>query len=180
MPFELLVWMVVGLLAVVACHEMTHVLIAHAHGHRTVCIAVNPVGVAVVFEDTPSRTYWGWQVILPMVVTAVLSYGWLFVMVTYPSELQPVFAARGVLDTLPLAVFLMAVLTSGGDIFGLVMEMRSPVWGEERILRDLRILRKVPSVVRFTEYGRDRWEPSWRQIGRAIVDRRAAASPRLE
>src|SRR5919202_1731177 len=100
MPTELVVWMVAGLLAVVVCHEMTHVLIARLHGHRTVCIAVNPVGVAVVFEDTPSRRYWIWQVILPMLVTAVLSYAWFFILLTYPSQLQPMFAARGVVETL--------------------------------------------------------------------------------
>src|SRR5919198_3746814 len=163
MPAELLAWMFLGLLAVVACHELTHVLIARAHGHRTVCVALNPVGVAVVFEDTPSRRYWCWQVILPMLVTAAVSYIWLFVLVTYPSQLQPTFAARGVVGSLPAAVALLAVLTSGGDIFRLLVELRRPVWGEDRILRDLRLLRRIPSVVRFTEYGRDRWESTYRQ-----------------
>ena len=168
MPLELIAWMVLGLLAVVACHELTHVLIARAHGHPTVCVAVNPVGVAVVFEDSPSRGYWAWQVVLPMIVTAVLSYVWLLVLLVYPSELQPTFAARGVLDSLPLVVLLMAVLTSGGDIVGLVLEARRPLWGDERILRDLRILRRVPSLVRFTDYGRLRWEATWRQIDQPV------------
>jgi hypothetical protein len=165
MPAELLAWMFLGLFAVVACHELTHVLIARAHGHPTVCVAVNPVGVAVVFEDTPSRSYWAWQVVLPMIVTAVLSYIWLLVMVTSPSQLQAVFAARGVVDALPLTVLVMALLTSGGDILGLVMETRRPVWGDDRILRDLRILRRVPSLVRFTAYGRSRWGPAWQELG---------------
>src|SRR5947207_4356605 len=101
MPAELVAWMVLGLLAVVALHELTHVFIARAHGHRTVCVAVNPVGVAVVFEDTPSPTYWFFQVALPMIVTAAVSYVWLLVLVTYPSQLQPSMAARGVADSLP-------------------------------------------------------------------------------
>ncbi len=58
MPTELFAWMILGLLAVVALHEMTHVFIARAHGHPTVCVAVNAVGVAVVFDDTSSRGYW--------------------------------------------------------------------------------------------------------------------------
>ncbi len=99
-----------------------------------------------------------------MVVTAAVSYVWLLVMVTYPSQLQPSTAARGVDDSLPLVSLIMAVLTSGGDILGLILEVRRPVWGEERILRDLRILRKLPSVVRFTEYGRLRWQPAWHEL----------------
>ena len=161
MPLELLAWMVLGLLAVVALHELTHVLIAKAHGHKTICVAVNAIGVAVVFEDTPSRKYWVWQVLLPMIVTAAVSYVWLFVLVTYPSTVQPDMAARGVLESLPFVVVLMAVLTSGGDIFGLLLETRRPIWGEQRILRDFRVLRKVPSVVRFTAYGRERWGLAW-------------------
>ena len=164
MPTELVVWMVAGLLAVVVCHEMTHVLIARLHGHRTVCVAVNPVGVAVVFEDTPSRRYWTLQVLLPMVVTAILSYAWLYTLISYPSQMQPVFASRGVLDTLPVIVTIMAVLTSGGDIAGLFMESRRPIWGDDRVLRDLRLLRKIPSLVRFTAYGRVRWEQTWLEL----------------
>ena len=167
MPAELVAWMVLGLLAVVALHELTHVLIARAHGHRTVCVAVNPVGVAVVFEDTPSHAYWIWQVALPMTVTAIVGYLWLLVMVTYRSQVQPSMAARGVADSLPLIAVIMAILTSGGDILGLVLEVRRPVWGEERILRDLRILRKLPAMVRFTEYGRARWQPTWAQMASA-------------
>lgn len=178
MPTELFAWMVLGLLAVVALHEMTHVLIARAHGHPTVCVAVNPIGVAVVFEDTPSRSYWTWQVVLPMIVTAVVSYVWLFVLVSYPSPMQANLAARGVLDSLPGIVLIMAVLTSGGDIFGLLMETRRPVWGEDRILRDLRILRKVPSLVRFTEYGRVRWGASWDDTARSAAPEAVVATGR--
>ena len=177
MPFELVVWMVFGLLAVVVCHELTHVLIARLHGHETVCVAVNPVGVAVVFEDNPTPRYWALQVVLPMIVTAVLSYIWLYALVSYPSPMQPTFAARGVLESLPAIVAIMAVLTSGGDIFGFVMESRRPVWGEERVVRDLRILRKIPSVVRFTTYGRGRWQPTWQELAPAGVAMVEAPAP---
>jgi hypothetical protein len=177
MPFELVAWMVLGLLAVVVCHELTHVLIARLHGHETVCVAVNPVGVAVVFEDNPTPRYWALQVILPMIVTAIMSYIWLFALITYPSEMQPVFATRGVLESLPGIVALMAVLTSGGDIFGFVMESRRPVWGEERVRRDLRLLRKIPSVVRFTTYGRGRWEPTWHELAQVKTIEGSATAP---
>jgi hypothetical protein len=164
MPIELVAWMIFGLLTVVVCHELTHVVIARAHGHETVCVAVNPVGVAVVFEDTPTPRYWALQVILPMVVTAVMSYVWLYALIAYPSEMQPVFASRGVLEQLPIVVAIMAILTSGGDIFGFVLESRHPLWGEDRVLRDLKVLRKIPSLVRFTAYGRGRWGEVWQDL----------------
>jgi hypothetical protein len=59
---------------------------------------------------------------------------------------------------------IMAVLTSGGDIAGLCMESRRPIWGDDRVLRDLRLLRKIPSLVRFTSYGRVRWEQTWLEL----------------
>ena len=64
-------------------------------------MAVNPIGVAVIFEDTPSPRYWAWQVMLPMLVTAICSYGWLYGLVTFPAELQGTDASQAVLAALP-------------------------------------------------------------------------------
>ena len=71
MPPELVAWLVLGFLALVVLHELTHVLIARFHGHPTVCVAINPIGVAVVFEDSPRARYWLLQVILPAIVSWV-------------------------------------------------------------------------------------------------------------
>src|SRR5919202_370859 len=78
MPPELVAWLVLGFLALVALHELTHVLIARLHGHPTVCVAINPVGVAVVFEDSPRARYWLLQVILPAIVSWAICYVWLY------------------------------------------------------------------------------------------------------
>src|SRR4051794_12603726 len=158
MHFDLLAWTFLGLLGVVVSHELTHVLVARAHGHRTVCVAVNPIGVAVVFEDTPSPGYWAWQVMLPMLVTAICSYGWLYGLVTVPVAMQGTIASEAVLGSLPGLVVLLAVLTSGGDVLGLFFERRRPLQGDDRIRRDLKVLRLMPTLVRFTAYGRLRWE----------------------
>jgi hypothetical protein len=171
MPFDLLAWTFLGLLGVVISHELTHVAVAHAHGHRTVCVAVNPIGVAVIFEDTPSPRYWAWQVVLPMLVTAIGSYAWLYGLVTVPSELQGTEVSQGVLAALPGLVVLLALLTSGGDIVGLFFERRRPLKGDDRIRRDLRILRLMPTLVRFTPYGRQRWEADWLALASPPADR---------
>lgn len=153
-----------GLLAIVVCHELTHILIARAHGHPTVCIAVNPLGVAVVFEDTPSRRYWACQVVLPMLVTLVVSAVWLGIMFTTPpagARLAPHYGQ----DFILLLAAVLAVLTSGGDIIAALVEWRSPIVGPERVRRDLRVLRRIPSLVHFTRYGRERWGAVWAEQG---------------
>ena len=61
-------------------------LIATYHDHPTVCIAINPIGVAVVFEDAPHVRYWLLQVILPATVSWVVTYVWLYGLFTYPAS----------------------------------------------------------------------------------------------
>ena len=169
MPPELIAWLVLGLLALVGLHEATHVLIARWHGHPTVCVAINPVGVAVVFEDTPRAHYWASQVLLPAAVTWVVCYVWLAVALSYPSQLHASVAIQATLERLPLLVTVLTVLTSAGDVVSGIMEVRRPVWGDERIHRGFRLLSKVPNVMLFTEHGRRRWQAHWAgaQVGRA-------------
>ncbi len=164
MPFPTLLWLVVGLVVIVVAHELTHVAIARAYGHRLVCVAFNPIGVAVVFEDTPEPRYWSLQVVLPALTTWCMSIVWLFGLFGFfgssfalPGALQPM--------DLVLTVSVLSVLTSGGDIASWVMERRRPLWGDDRVLRDLRLLRKIPTLVLFTLHGR-RWAPVWQQLGR--------------
>jgi hypothetical protein len=161
MPPELVAWLVVGFVAVIALHEATHVLIARSHGHPMVCIAVNPIGVAVVFEDSPRAPYWLSQVTLPAAVTWVASYVWLHVLVTYPSGLQMRLPAGDPAFSLPLFVTLLTVLTSAGDIFSAIKEIRAPLWGEERVHRDFAMLRRIPNLIMFTAHGRRRWRDVW-------------------
>lgn len=155
-------WLIGGLIAVVVVHELTHVAIARAYGHRLVCVAINPIGVAVVFEDVPNLRYWLLQVALPAVSTWLMSVVWLFGVFGY---LGPSIAAPMRYDPLVLAIIItvLSVLTSGGDIAACVMERRRPLWGDDRILRDLRVLRKLPGVVLFTAHGQ-RWKDIWRGL----------------
>jgi hypothetical protein len=156
-------WLVLGLVAVVVAHELTHVAIARAYGFRLVCVALNVIGVAVVFEDTPSRRYWLMQTLLPALTTWAFSLVWLFGLFGYigPAVAVPIPVPP---DTVVLGVTLLSLLTSGGDIVACVIEHRRPVWGDARIIRDLGMLRKLPTLVRFTEHGR-RWLPVWAQLG---------------
>ncbi|MBI4494063.1 MAG: hypothetical protein HY690_14845 [Chloroflexi bacterium] len=156
-------WLALGLVAIIAAHELTHVAIARAYGHRLVCVAFNVIGVAVVFEDTPQPRYWLLQVALPALTTWCLSTAWLFglfgffgLSLALPLPPQP--------GSLLLVVTVLSVLTSGGDLAAFVIERRHPLWGDDRVLRDLRLLRKLPTLVLFTHHGR-RWKPTWQQLG---------------
>jgi hypothetical protein len=161
MPPELVAWLVLGFLALVALHELTHVLIAKAHGHPTVCVAINPVGVAVVFEDSPRARYWLLQVILPAIVSWAICYVWLYGLFTYPAPFQARINQADVLAQLPWVVTLLTVLTSGGDILSGYVEVSRPVHGHDRIHRDFKVLRKMPALVLFTKHGRTHWRETW-------------------
>src|SRR5215216_4312486 len=115
MTLELVAWLVLGFLALVALHELTHVLIAKCHGHPTVCIAINPIGVAVVFEDSPRARYWLLQVILPAIVSWAVCYVWLYGLFTYPAPYTAKINVADIVAQLPWIVTLLTVLTSGGD-----------------------------------------------------------------
>ena len=164
MPPELIAWLVIGFVALAGLHELTHVLIARWHGHPTVCVAINVVGVAVVFEDTPRVRYWISQVILPAIVTWVICYIWLFGAIVYPSALQAQITVEDPLRFLPALVTLLTVLTSAGDLVSAILEIRKPVWGDDRVLRDFRVLKKIPNLIMFTSHGRRRWQATWAGI----------------
>ena len=161
MPPELVAWLVLGFLALVVLHEMTHVLIAKCHGHPTVCVAINPIGVAVVFEDSPRARYWLLQVILPAIVSWVVCYVWLYGLFTYPASYTAKINISEVVAQLPWIVTLLTVLTSGGDILSGYIEVAKPVHGHARIHRDFNVLKKMPALVMFTAHGRRHWRETW-------------------
>jgi len=161
MSSALIVWLVVGFIALVLLHELTHVMIAKFHGHPTVCVAINPIGVAVVFEDSPRARYWLLQVILPAIVSWAICYVWLYVLFAYLAPPTARFDLVTILGNLPLIVTLLTLLTSGGDIISGYVEVKKPVYGEARIHRDFAVLKKMPALVLFTAHGRLRWRDVW-------------------
>lgn len=161
MTSAVIVWLVVGFIALVLLHELTHVLIAKWHGHPMVCVAINPVGVAVVFEDSPKVRYWLLQVILPAVVSWVVCYGWLYVLFAWFAPTSIRFDLDVIVSSLPVIVTVLTLLTSGGDILSGFVEVRKPVYGEDRIHRDFAVLKKMPALVLFTSHGHLRWRDVW-------------------
>ena len=161
MTFELVAWLVLGFLALVVLHEATHVAVAACHGHPMVCLAINPIGVAVVFEDAPRARYWLLQVILPALVSWAVCYVWLYGLFTYPASYSAGIDIDAIVGQLPWIVTLVTVLTSGGDVLSGYVDLSAPVHGHARIHRGFAVLRKTPALVLFTAHGRTHWRETW-------------------
>jgi hypothetical protein len=144
--------LVLLVLAIVVFHEVAHILVARAYGYRTVCLAISPLAVGIVFLDQPIRRYWALQVAVPMVVTALVTYVGLLLLPITTAVLQSALPS-GWQWPLVFAVSL-AMLTSSGDMASMLLESRRPLWGKDRILRDIRLLKRVGGFIRFTDFGR--------------------------
>jgi hypothetical protein len=139
-------------LAIVIFHELAHIMVARAYGYRTVCLAISPLAVGIVFLDQPIRRYWALQVTVPMVVTALVTY---IGLITLPITAMVVQSALPAGQHWPLLFAVgLAMLTSSGDMASMLLESRRPLWGKDRILRDIRLLKRVGGIIRFTEFGR--------------------------
>ena len=51
-------------------------------------------------------------------------------------------------------VLCLAALTSSGDVAVMVAEFRRPVRGKDRIVRDVRLLKRMGSLIWFTGFGK--------------------------
>ncbi len=138
--------------AVLVLHELAHVLVARAYGYRAICLGLSPLAVGIVFLDEPRQRYWLLQVIVPTAVTAVATYLSLFVLLPPTSAPRVVFSGV-VAGELAFSIAL-AVLTGLGDLASAVTEARRPLWGRDRVVRDVRMLKQIRSLVCFTAFGR--------------------------
>ncbi len=137
---------------VLVLHELAHVVVARTYGYPVVCLGVSPLAIGIVFLDQPLRRYWLLQVTVPMAVTALATYFGLFVLPAPTSAPRVVFGGV-VLGQWAFSLGL-AALTGTGDLASMALEARRPLWGRERIVRDVRMLKQLGSLVRFTAFGR--------------------------
>lgn len=152
---------------IVLAHELTHLWVARLHGQRLICVSINPIGVAVVFEGEASHCHAVWQVVAPLLVTLAATVAWLWLA---PSgTLGSDGTGHQLSEQAVRLAALLAVLTSGGDIVGSCLEAARPLCGADRVERDLRFLRRLPGLTRFTGYGRARWESFWHGLGRPVA-----------
>ena len=144
--------LVLLILGIVVLHELAHVVVARVHGYRTVCMGISPLAVGIVFLDQPHTRYWSFQVVVPLLVTATATYAGLIALPITAAATQAALPG-GWTWQFAFAIGL-AVLSSSGDMASMLFETRRPLWGRDRVVRDVRLLKKIGGMVRFTAFGR--------------------------
>ena len=108
--------------------------------------AIGPLGVTVLFLHEPPALYIWLDVLCPAIVSGTVLYVGLF------TSLSPV--------TLPHSPFIEiliiscgVLITSTGDLINALQDVRHPLWGEARILRNMQNLRTTWAKIHFTPFG---------------------------
>jgi hypothetical protein len=144
--------LVAFILVLLVVHEGAHVGVARAYGYPTVCLGFSPLAIGVVFLDRPTGRYWLLQVTVPLMLTAGVLYLGLFAFPLAPT-LARVPLPGGLFGQMGLCLLLSA-FTSSGDAASMATELHRPIVGRDRIVRDVRLLKKIGSLIRFTPFGR--------------------------
>lgn len=110
--------------------------------------AIGPLGISTLFLYEPSTRFILLSTIFPALVSGCLLYFGLFT--TFPS---PLILPHNV-PTIVLALALGIVVTSLGDCLHALHDLRYPLWGEVRILRNIQSLRASCASIHFTNFGR--------------------------
>lgn len=109
--------------------------------------SIGPFGISTLFLSKPSTRFILLSTLIPTVLSAGILYLGLFT--SLPSPL--LLPHNG---WLILAVLLIGVLiTNLGDWFSALRDLRYPLWGEARILRNIQLLRASCASIHFTPFG---------------------------
>ena len=108
--------------------------------------AIGPLGITLMCLHEPSTLFIWLDVVCPALVSGGILYLGLF---TY---LSPV-----VLPHHPVVQVLIigcgVLITSTGDLINALHDLRHPLWGEARILRNMQNLRATWARIHFTPFG---------------------------
>lgn len=124
----------------------THVLVMVIKHEPLIGWGIGPLGVTVMAVHEPATWYIWFTVACPALVSSTILYVGLFtelspIALPYPPVTQVVILVCGV------------ILASSGDIINALRDLRYPLWGEARILRNMRWLRATSARIHFTPFG---------------------------
>jgi hypothetical protein len=109
--------------------------------------SIGPLGISTLFLCEPSARFILFSTLFPTLISACILYFGLFT--NLPSPL--LLPHNGLLI---LAVLLIGILiTSLGDWLSALRDLRYPLWGEARILRNIQLLRASWASIHFTSFG---------------------------
>lgn len=109
--------------------------------------AVGPLGVTTVYVSEPSSVFIVASVLFPAIVSASVLYLELFSILPSPFSLP-----NNILVDI-LVIVLGVLITSTLDFLDAVRDLRYPLWGEARVLRNIQLLRASWASIHFTPFG---------------------------
>ncbi len=128
--------------------QCAHLLVTLFRRDPLIGWAIRPFGVTVVFLREPS-TFFLW---LDVVVPALVSGGTLYIGLFTPAS-AIVLPAHILLKV--LVIIGGVLITSAGDIKNALRDLRYPLWGEVRILRNIQLLHDSNAKIHFTSFGQN-------------------------
>jgi len=109
--------------------------------------AVGPLGISTLFLCEPSTRFILLNALFPAFVSGLILYLGLFT--SLPSPLMLPHTLLMTLTVLTLGI----LITSLGDWINALRDLRYPLWGEARVLRNIQYLRASWASIHFTPFG---------------------------
>lgn len=126
--------------------EGTHLLLSLLRNEPLIGWAVGPLGFTPLYLREQSTLYILLNVLLPALVSGLVLYIGLF------TSIAPISLPHDIL--LEIIVIAAGILiTSTGDAINALRDLRYPLWGDARILRNIQTLRSSWATIHFTPFG---------------------------
>jgi hypothetical protein len=109
--------------------------------------AVGPLGISTLYLSEPSPMFILFNALFPAIVSAFVLYMELFTALPSPLALPN----NTLVKILVIAIGVM--ITSTGDFLNALRDLRYPLWGEARILRNIQLLYARWATIHFTPFG---------------------------
>ena len=128
--------------------ECTKLLIKALRNEPLIGWSIGPLGISTLFLYQPSTRFIVLNALLPAFVSGCVLYFGLFTGLPSPLVLP---------HNVPTIIFALLpgiLISSLGDWIHALRDLRYPLWGEARILRNIQYLRASCASIHFTHFGR--------------------------
>lgn len=127
--------------------ECARILVRVYRNDPLVGWAVGPLGVSTLYLSEPSPVFILFNALFPAIISAFVLYLEFFTAIPSPLSLPH----NPLIEILVLIVGVL--ITSTIDFFDAMRDLRYPLWGEARILRNIQLLRASWASIHFTPFG---------------------------
>lgn len=127
--------------------ECARILLKALRNDPLIGWAVGPLGITTLFLCEPSARFILFNAFVPAIISGGILYLGLFTGLPSPLLLP---------HNLPVAMVILGLgvlITSLGDWINALRDLRYPLWGEARILRNIQNLRASWALIHFTSFG---------------------------